>query len=114
MRIQGIDHLAQVAFHNAVETVQGKTQAVVGEAVLREIIGAHALASVSAAHLAFALFGDLAALFFDQMVQQACTQTELSNLSFIDLSDANADVINICRQLDIAAVSVAFGPAMDV
>src|SRR5262245_16870557 len=46
------------------------------------------------------------------MVQQACNQTELSNLSFIDLSDATADVINICRQLDTAGVSAAFAPAM--
>jgi cysteine-rich repeat protein len=44
-------------------------------------------------------------------VQVTCTPAELQTLRYIDLSDAQNDVINVCRTLDTAAVSAAYGPA---
>src|SRR5262249_37663274 len=36
---------------------------------------------------------------------------QLTTLRYVDLSDAQTDVINICRQLDTAASSAGFAPA---
>ena len=45
-------------------------------------------------------------------VERSCTTTALQNLGYIDLADASRDVSTACRQLDTAAMSAAFGPAM--
>ncbi|MBX3026144.1 DUF4215 domain-containing protein [bacterium] len=45
-------------------------------------------------------------------LQRACTVTQLQNLGYIDLQDAQKDVTDACRQLDTAAMSAAFAPAM--
>ncbi len=45
-------------------------------------------------------------------LQRACTLPQLQNLGYIDLSDAQKDVTDACRQLDTAASSAAFAPAM--
>jgi cysteine-rich repeat protein len=45
-------------------------------------------------------------------VAGACTTSELQNLGYIDQSDAFTDVVTACRQLDTAATSAAFAPAM--
>src|SRR5262249_32596891 len=45
-------------------------------------------------------------------VQASCTTTQLQNLGYIDLADVSRDVSTACRQLDTAAMSAAFGPAM--
>ena len=45
-------------------------------------------------------------------LQRSCTVNQLQNLGYIDLQDAQKDVINACRQLDTAAMSAAFGPVI--
>ena len=45
-------------------------------------------------------------------VERSCTESELQNLGYIGLADALSDVVSACRQIDIAAMSAAFGPAM--
>ena len=37
---------------------------------------------------------------------------QLQTLRYVDLSDALTDVINVCRDLDTAAITAAYGPAM--
>jgi cysteine-rich repeat protein len=44
-------------------------------------------------------------------VTRDCAQEQLLTLRYVDLADAQSDVINVCRQLDTAAVSAAFAPA---
>jgi hypothetical protein len=44
-------------------------------------------------------------------VARDCDGEQLTALRYVDLGDAQADVINICRQLDTAASSAAFAPA---
>jgi cysteine-rich repeat protein len=44
-------------------------------------------------------------------VARDCDGEQLTTLRYVDLGDAQADVINICRQLDTAASSAAFAPA---
>jgi cysteine-rich repeat protein len=46
------------------------------------------------------------------MVEEACEPQQLQTLRYVDLSDALADVIDICREQDTAAVTAAYGPAM--
>lgn len=47
-----------------------------------------------------------------QVVEAACDTAQLEALRYVDLSDALTDVIDICRDLDTATVSAAYGPAM--
>ena len=44
-------------------------------------------------------------------VARDCDLEQLTTLRYVDLGDAQADVINVCRQLDTAASSAAFAPA---
>ncbi len=44
-------------------------------------------------------------------VARDCDGEQLTTLRYVDLGDAQADVINICRQLDTAASTAAFAPA---
>src|SRR5687768_3111396 len=66
--LQRGDHVAQVAFHDGQQLVQGQVDAVVGEASLREVVGADAVAAVARADQAFAqgrvLGGALGTVFF--------------------------------------------------
>ena len=39
-RLQGVNHLFEIAFHDAVEIIERQTDAVIGDAVLRKIVGA--------------------------------------------------------------------------
>ena len=57
--LQRLDHVAQIAFHDAQELVQRQIDAVVREAALREVVGADAVAAVAAADQALALGGVL-------------------------------------------------------
>ena len=57
--MQGFDHIAQVALHDAQEFVEREVDAVVGEAALWEVVGAYAVAAVAATDQAFALRGVL-------------------------------------------------------
>jgi cysteine-rich repeat protein len=45
-------------------------------------------------------------------LERACTVNQLQNLGYIDMQDAQKDVTDACRQLDTAAMSAAFAPAM--
>lgn len=44
-------------------------------------------------------------------VARDCDPEQLLTLRYVDLADAQTDVINVCRQLDTAASSAAFAPA---
>ena len=54
---QGVDGGLEHAFHDHVELVVGEADAVVGEAVLGEVVGADFFAAVAGAYLLFAVFG---------------------------------------------------------
>lgn len=45
-------------------------------------------------------------------LERSCTEPELQNLGYLDRQDAQKDVTDACRQLDTAATTAAFGPAM--
>ena len=64
---EGVDGGLEHAFHHHVELVVGEADAVVGEAVLREVVGADLFAAVAGAYLLLAVLGlDLVdALSFD-------------------------------------------------
>ena len=44
-------------------------------------------------------------------VARDCDGEQLQTLRYVDLADAQSDVINVCRQLDTAAATAAFAPA---
>jgi len=46
------------------------------------------------------------------LVENACTSIDLQMLRYIDLGDALDDVVDICRELDVSAVTASYGPAM--
>jgi cysteine-rich repeat protein len=45
-------------------------------------------------------------------VEAFCSHSQLLNLRYVDMSDAQTDVISICRDLDTASISAVFGPAL--
>jgi hypothetical protein len=51
MRDQGIDHGLKPAVHDAIQLMQCKSDAVVGEAILGKIVSADLLAAVARPHL---------------------------------------------------------------
>ena len=51
LRAQGFEHIANVAGHEAGQIVEGEADAVVGDAVLGEIVGADFLGAVAGANL---------------------------------------------------------------
>ncbi len=65
--LQGLRHFFQIAFHDETQLVQGEVDSMVGEAALREVVGAYAVRPIAAANQAFAqggIFGStLTALF---------------------------------------------------
>lgn len=48
---KSIDHLIQIAIHDLFQIMDGQADAVVGAAILREVVGADLLAAVAGAHL---------------------------------------------------------------
>ncbi|MEO8603425.1 MAG: DUF4215 domain-containing protein [bacterium] len=46
------------------------------------------------------------------LVARTCAATDLQTLRYIDLADAQTDIINVCRQLDTAVLTSAYNPAM--
>ncbi len=52
-----VDDGLQAAFHDEVELVEGEADAVIGEAILREVLSANLLAAIAGADLLFALGG---------------------------------------------------------
>ena len=68
--LEGVDDLVELAFHDRVEGVEGQVDAVVGQAVLREIVGADALGAVAGADLRLAFGGQLVVLLLALEGQQ--------------------------------------------
>ena len=64
VRDERVDDGLQAAFQNQVELVQRKADAVAGEAVLREVLGADLLAAVAGAHRLLALADQFGLLLF--------------------------------------------------
>ncbi|OIQ68742.1 hypothetical protein GALL_496600 [mine drainage metagenome] len=68
MRLQGVNDIVKVAVHDRQQFVQRQVDAVVGQAPLRKVVGADAVAAVATANQTFALGsifgGALAAVFF--------------------------------------------------
>ena len=60
---KGIDYLVQIAVHDLFQIVDGQPDAMVGAAVLREVIGADLLTAVAGAHLPLTLGVDGILLF---------------------------------------------------
>lgn len=46
------------------------------------------------------------------LVARSCSTANLQTLRYLDLGDAQTDVIAVCRQLDTAALTAAYNPAM--
>ena len=46
------------------------------------------------------------------MVARDCTAPQLQTLRYIDLSDAQQDVVALCREVDTAATTATYGPVM--
>src|SRR5581483_11864444 len=55
---ESVDQLVEVALHHRRQPVQGEADPVVGDARLREVVGADALAPLAGAHLTPAVGGD--------------------------------------------------------
>ena len=72
--MQGFDHIAQVALHDAQEFVERQVDAVVGEAPLREVVGADAIASIATADEAFALGSVFSGTFRPVFFLDTCGQ----------------------------------------
>mgnify|MGYP003343703471 CR=1 FL=1 len=58
-RLQGVNHITQIALHDGHQFVKGEVDAVIGQAALREVVGADAVAAVARSHQAFARGGFL-------------------------------------------------------
>ena len=52
---QRIDEFVEIAGHDAIDLVERQVDAVIGDAALREIVGADALAAIAGADLGFAV-----------------------------------------------------------
>jgi hypothetical protein len=59
---KGVDDLIEAALHDQIELVEGESDAVVGDAVLGEVVGANFLAAVAGADHAAAFGSDLGLL----------------------------------------------------
>ena len=72
--LEGRNHFVQVAFHDAVEIVEGQADPMIGDAVLRKVIGANLFFAAAGSDLAFAvsrIFRLFLALF---VLEQASAQ----------------------------------------
>ena len=68
-----VDNLLDVAFHDCFNTIQGEPDPVIRDSSLGKVIGAYALAPVTAADLAFPFLGDLVLLLFDRRRPEGVT-----------------------------------------
>ena len=71
---QGINHCADVAIEKIIEIISGHIDAVIGDAALREIIGANTFAAIASAYLAFTCLRLFGVLFLYHGVEQARPQ----------------------------------------
>src|ERR1017187_1451306 len=65
MRDQGVEDGIHFAFHHEIELMQRQADAVIADAILREVIGADFLAAVAGAHHALALRAQHSLLLFE-------------------------------------------------
>lgn len=63
-RDQSIDHIRDIAFHNAVKLMNCETNAVVSQTILREVISADLLASIAGSNLRSAVLRNRLTLLF--------------------------------------------------
>ena len=61
---QSVDHIPDIAFHHAVELMNREANTVVGQTILREVIGANFFASISGSHLRSAVLRNRLPLLF--------------------------------------------------
>src|ERR1700733_11233329 len=74
MRHQGIDDRRELAFHCLIELMECQADAVIADAVLREIVSADFLGAVAGLDLAAALGGDQGVLLFLLLLVEAGAQ----------------------------------------
>src|ERR1019366_8240172 len=85
VRDESIDDGLQAAFHYQIELVQCETNAVIGKAILREVISANLLAAVARTNLLLALLGQFGILFFHLHFIEAGTQNAHALVAILDL-----------------------------
>ena len=71
---QGVNHCADVAVEKIIEIISCHVDAVIGDAALREIIGANTFAAIAGANLAFTRLRLFRVLFLYHGVEQARAQ----------------------------------------
>ena len=69
---QGVNHCADVTVNKTIQIVAGHVDAVIGDAALREVVGADAFGAIACAYLAFTSLYLLGILFLDHDIKQAC------------------------------------------
>ena len=85
MRGQRVEDGVQPAFHHHVQLMQRQADAVIGDAVLREVVGADLLAAVAGAHHAAALRAERRLLLLQFDFVQPGTQHALGFGAILDL-----------------------------
>src|ERR1035438_4817348 len=85
VRDQRVDHGLDAAVHELRQLVRGEADAVIGDTVLREVVGADLLAAIAAAHHRPALLGQRVLLLLLFHFVQAGAQHAHSFLSILDL-----------------------------
>ena len=91
---KGVDHLVQIAVHDLFQIVDGQADAVVGAAILREVVGADLLAAVAGAHLPLTLGVDGVLLLLLLLHKQPAAQ-DLQRLILV-LELAALEVLLMC------------------
>ena len=82
---QRVDDRVELAVHHEIELVQGEADAMIGDAVLREVVGADLLAAVAGAHHAAALGAERRLLLFELHLIEPRTQHALGLGAVLDL-----------------------------
>ena len=69
--LEALDDVIDVATEGSGDVAAAVADAVVGDAVLREVVGADLLAAVASAHQSAALGGELSVFFIDLALEEA-------------------------------------------
>jgi len=85
VRGQRFDERLEFAVHHRLELVEGEADAVIGDAVLRKIIGTDLLAAIARSHHAAPLGADRLLLFFELNLIKSRTQHALGLGAILDL-----------------------------
>src|SRR5216683_4510780 len=83
---QSVDHFAQVARDDGVELVPRLVDAMVGDAILREVVGADALAAVAGADQALALGGTHLVQFFPLIFKHSAAKDTYRSIVILALA----------------------------